>query len=136
MYKILTIAIIGLSTLFNSCANGQSQEVNTNLTASQFEQKLNELKSAVLIDVRTLGEFAEGHLSSAANYDWNGPDFEKQIEGLDKSNPVMVYCLAGGRSSAAAKKMRSLGFKEVYNLDGGIVKWKNANLPVTTDPSK
>src|ERR1035437_4915023 len=52
---------------------------------------------------------------------------------IDKSKPVFFYCLSGGRSSSAASQMRNDGFKEVYELDGGIMKWRGANLPETTE---
>ncbi len=71
-------------------------------------------------------------MANAKNIDWNGDDFAKQIALLDKSKPVFVYCLSGGRSSAAAKQMRSDGFNEVYELNGGIMKWRGANLPEVT----
>jgi rhodanese-related sulfurtransferase len=58
-------------------------------------------------------------------------NFEKQASGLDKSRPVFVYCLSGARSSSAAKKLRSLGFKEVYDLRGGLYQWSAAKLPLT-----
>jgi thioredoxin len=91
------------------------------------------MPTATIIDVRTTDEFSKGHLANANNYDWNGNEFDKQIAPLDKSKPVFVYCLSGGRSSSAASKMRSEGFKTVYELDGGIMKWRGANLPETTD---
>ena len=99
----------------------------------EFAEKLKEMPTATIIDVRTIDEFSKGHLANALNYDWNEIEFDKQISSLDKSKPVFVYCLSGGRSSSAASKMRSEGFKTVYELDGGIMKWRSANLPETTD---
>lgn len=131
MRKLFSIALIAI--LFNSCTNGQTQNTKTNLSATEFADKIKELPSATIIDVRTPDEFSKGHLANANNYDWNGNEFEKQIALLDKSKPVFVYCLSGGRSSSAANKMRSEGFKTVYELDGGIMKWRGANLPETTN---
>ena len=108
------------------------QTTNTNLSATEFSEKIKELPSAPIVDVRTPQEFSKGHLQNALNYNWNGSDFQKQISTLDKSKPVFVYCLSGGRSSSAANQMRSDGFKEVYELNGGIMKWRAANLPETT----
>ena len=85
-----------------------------------------------MLDVRTPAEYTQGHLSNARNIDWNGGEFEKSIAKLDKSKPVFVYCLSGGRSAAAASKMRSIGFREVYELSGGFAKWKAAKLPEAT----
>ena len=72
-----------------------------------------------LIDVRTPEEYANGFIEGAVNINFNGPDFESEIEKLDKSKPAFVYCMAGGRSSKAMQKMHEMGFEEVYNLLGG-----------------
>ena len=129
MKSYLTLTLLVIAIFFNSCTNGQKQSEGTNLSAPEFAQKINELPSAPIIDVRTPSEFSKGHLNYALNVDWNGNDFENQISTLDKSKPVLVYCLSGGRSSAAAAKMRSEGFQQVYELAGGIMKWRAANLP-------
>ena len=133
MKKYLIISLAVVAILFNSCTNGQTQNTRTNLSATEFADKIKELPTATIIDVPTPEEFSKGHLVNANNYDWNGNEFDKLIAPLDKSKPVFVYCLSGGRSSAAANKMRSDGFKTVYELDGGIMKWRGANLPETTD---
>jgi thioredoxin 1 len=132
MRKLFTIALLAI--LFNSCGSGQTNSTTkTNLSAIEFAEKLKEMPTAAILDVRTPDEFSKGHLANALNYDWNGNEFDKQIATLDKSQPVLVYCLSGGRSSSAATKMRKEGFKTVYELDGGIMKWRGANLPETTD---
>lgn len=131
--KIFYSLLFVSATLFNSCSNGQTGTVKTNLSAIEFSEKIKEQTSAPIIDVRTPEEFANGHLPNAKNVDWNGNDFDQQITSLDKSKPVFVYCLSGGRSSSAAKQMRSEGFKEVYELKGGIMKWRAANLPESAD---
>lgn len=132
MHKYFLTFLTATSILFNSCTNGQTQTTNTNLSATEFSDKIKTLPSAPVVDVRTPEEFTKGHLQNAKNYDWNGNDFQKQISTFDKSKPVFVYCLSGGRSSSAASQMRSAGFKEVYELSGGIMKWRVANLPETT----
>ena len=116
-----------MAFVFHNCSDGQSKR--TNLSAIDFANKTNELPAAPIIDVRTPDEFSKGHIQKAKNIDWNGNDFEKQITTLDKAKPIFVYCLSGGRSSLAASKMRNEGFKEVYELDGGIMKWRGANMP-------
>lgn len=134
MKKYITISLAVVAILFNSCTSGQSNSTaKTNLSASEFADKIKELPTAPILDVRTPDEFSKGHLQNALNYDWNGSEFEKKIASLDKSKPVFVYCLSGGRSSSAANKMRSDGFTHVYEMDGGIIKWRGANLPETTD---
>jgi thioredoxin 1 len=131
MRKLITIALVAI--LFNSCNNEQTQSTKTILSANEFAEKIKELTTAKIIDVRTSEEFSKGHIANANNYDWNGNEFENQIATLDKSEPVFVYCLSGGRSSSAANKMRSSGFQNVYELDGGLMMWRDANLPETTN---
>lgn len=131
MRKLFSIAFIAI--IFNSCGHGQTETSKINLSVSEFAKKITEIPSATIIDVRTPDEFSKGHLVSAKNYDWNGNQFDKQIASLDKSKPVFVYCLSGGRSSSAANKMKASGFKTVYELNGGILKWRGANLPETSN---
>jgi len=117
---------------FSSCQNKNTYQLNVD----EFQKKLALSSNAMIIDVRTLGEFDGGHLSDAKNIDWNGNGFETEIVKLDKTKPLFVYCLVGGRSASAANKMRSLGFKEVYEMQGGIMAWNNAgkslSLPKNT----
>lgn len=133
MTKYFLPFIASALLLFNSCSNGQSQASSNNLSANDFAKKIKQLPSAPVIDVRTPEEFSKGHLQNSLNIDWKGNDFQTQIARLDKSKPVFVYCLSGGRSASAASLMRSNGFKEVYELQGGIIIWRAANLPETTD---
>jgi thioredoxin len=119
--------------LFAACSNGQSQNTKTVLAATEFAAKIKELPSAPIIDVRSPEEFANGHVQNARNINWNGSDFDAQISKFDKSQPILVYCLSGGRSGSAASQMRSQGFKEVYEMEGGMMQWRSARLPETTD---
>lgn len=131
MRNYITILLAIVAILLNSCTQANTQP--TTLSAVEFAQKIKELPNAAILDVRTPEEFLKGHLSNALNFDWNGSEFEKQIATLDKAKPVFVYCLSGGRSSDAASKMRSDGFQLVYELNGGMMKWRSANLPETTE---
>ncbi|MEO7174805.1 MAG: thioredoxin domain-containing protein [Saprospiraceae bacterium] len=135
MKNLLFILFAASTIMFGACGKGQTQRTNTNLTATEFAEKTHELSGSPVLDVRTPDEYSKGHLQGATNIDWNGNDFQKQVAALDKSKPVFIYCLSGGRSSAAANQMRSEGFKEVYELSGGIMKWRAANLPETTNSS-
>lgn len=136
MKKYITVALITFTVILNSCSTGQSQKAKANLTAVEFSEKIKELPNAPVIDVRTPVEFSSGHLQNAQNIDISGGDFKQQIETLDKSKPVFVYCLSGGRSASATSAMREAGFNEVYELDGGIMKWRAANLSETTSLAK
>ena len=132
--KKLNIGILALSLLFFiNCSNGQNAK--SNVDANAFNELVKASNQAQLIDVRTPEEFAKGHLINALNFDWNGNEFDKQVSSLNKEEAVFVYCLSGGRSSAAAAQLRQSGFKNVIELNGGIMKWRGANLPETTAAS-
>ena len=106
-----------------SCSNSQNFK---SVDVAAFKSTLDKTINAQLIDVRTEDEFNGGHIENAKNIDWNGNDFDAQLTSLDKTKPVLVYCLSGGRSKKAAAKLTELGFKEVLELDGGYLAWSNA----------
>lgn len=126
--SLLTLLIFFLS----SCSVGQSQKANMQLNVNEFSEKIKALPTALILDVRTADEFLKGHLENAINIDWYSAEFKNRISVFDKTKPVMVYCLSGGRSAEAANVLRNEGFKEVYEMNGGIMKWRAANLPLTT----
>ncbi|MFN8278076.1 MAG: thioredoxin domain-containing protein [Chitinophagales bacterium] len=111
-----------------SC-NGSSQ--SKLMSVEEFDKKLSATSGAQLVDVRTPEEYAERHLANAANLNFNADDFIEKIEKLDKAKPVFVYCLSGGRSHKAAALMTKKGFKEVYEMDGGILAWSDSKKPLT-----
>ncbi len=116
---------IAVFLLFCSACFGQSVV----LTADEFSKKYDSLSVKNLVDVRTADEYQKAHLANAQNVDFRGVDFDKQIEKLDKNKPVFVYCLSGGRSAGAAKKMTDAGFRQVFELKGGFLKWTSAKKP-------
>lgn len=100
------------------------------LKAKEFAQKIKATPGAQVIDVRTPEEFNTGYITGAINIDWNNDNFDRRIAKVDKNKPTFVYCRSGRRSADAAKAMREMGFKEVYELSGGIQSWESAGLPV------
>ena len=118
-----------------SCSTGQSKQENDVLSPAAFAQKLKENPGALVLDVRSPGEFAGGALPNARNLDWNGADFEKTVAGFPKSDPVFVYCLSGGRSGSAAAYMRKNGFAKVYEMDGGLMKWRADGVTMDNAPA-
>lgn len=138
IFYLITLTII----FANSCSNGQNktevQTKNYNLSVAEFSEKIKQMPAAPIIDVRTPGEFTNGHLDNAINVDWKSGNFDSKVSEFNKNEAVFVYCYSGNRSTSAANKMRSMGFKEVYELSGGIIKWRAAGMPETTantDPS-
>ncbi|MGA9596065.1 MAG: rhodanese-like domain-containing protein [Acidimicrobiia bacterium] len=84
----------------------------------------------LILDIRTPDEFAAGHIPGAINIDYYSPDFEQKLRTLDLQVPYVMYCNSGNRSANALPLMDSIGFQEVYELDGGIQAWYSAGQPL------
>jgi phage shock protein E len=102
-----------------SCTETKSMSI-TELTPQDLE-------NAVLIDVRTPEEYAEGHLDNAVNINWYDEDFVKQCKKVEKEKTIYVYCKKGGRSASAAELLTSSGYKNVIDLLGGYDALKEKN---------
>jgi thioredoxin len=123
--KILNSIVLVL--IVSSCSmNGQKYKT---LSVADFSKKLQE-PNVQIIDVRTPEEYAQKHLKDAVNINFNGDDFVDLVAKLDKSKPILVYCLSGGRSAKAAALISKKGATDVYNLDGGLLAWTAAGQPV------
>lgn len=126
MKKMMTclLAMLGLT----ACG----QENFENVDVAEFEKLTNDPNVTVL-DVRSAAEYAEGHIDGAILIDQGQDDFmEKAKAGLEKSKKIAVYCRSGRRSANAARRLAAEGFQCV-NLKGGIMAWKDAGKPVTTE---
>jgi rhodanese-related sulfurtransferase len=93
-----------------------------NLKGAEFKTKYNQSKGAVLVDVRTPGEFRSGTIRGSRNIDFMSASFGSQVATLDKSKEYFLFCRSGSRSAQACNLMAKEGFK-VYNLAGGIGEW-------------
>ena len=127
MKRFFTLFIIGLY-----CSTGCAQSTGT-IEAAQFDKLIKEKKELQLIDVRTAKEFSEGHIKGAVNIDYYKSDFKQLMAKLDKSKPIAVYCTVGGRSGSGAQMAKQLGFKEVYDLEGGVVLWQRKGFKLVKE---
>jgi thioredoxin len=125
MKKALFVTLI--CSLFSSC-KGQTATAIQTMDVKTFAEKLKTTENPQLIDVRTPEEFTTERIENASNINWNADDFETKCKNLDNTKPVFVYCKVGGRSTKAAEKLADMGFKTIYNLDGGIMKWNASGL--------
>lgn len=122
--------IIG-TFIFSAIIISCTAQTKTALTADEFEKEITTQKNIQILDVRTPKEFFGGHIKNALQADWNDrTEFDRRIAFIDKNKPVYVYCLAGGRSAAAADKMRKAGYTNVYELSGGTNAWRAASKPL------
>jgi rhodanese-related sulfurtransferase len=136
MKSIFTFSTIFIFSLFGQALLAQSVAYNTLLKG--FYDKdfpvvyINQeelLQKAVLLDTRELEEYRVSHLKGAR---WVGyDDFSlERVKDIPKDQAVVVYCSIGARSQEIGKKLKAEGFKEVYNLYGGIFHWVNEEKPV------
>jgi len=88
--------------------------------------------NAIIVDVRTPEEYAEGHLRNSVNINWKNQDeFKTKVAELDKKKAIYVYCRSGGRSEKASEWLRMNGFNNVKDLGGGLQAWEKAGKRVS-----
>lgn len=123
------IIFLGLSILlfFGSCKDKSDTKEIQILPPQEFHDATagNDIQ---LLDVRTAEEFSEGHLENAKNIDVLEDDFSEKVETLDKEKPLYLYCRSGNRSSKASAILKDKGFKEIYDMEGGFLKWSSEGL--------
>ena len=128
--KILCKAFLVLALYLTVACGSQAQ--TSALPPAKFQQQLSTLHPQ-LLDVRTAGEYQQGHLENVLQADWtNRAEFAERVKYLDKNKPLFVYCASGGRSGQAAEWLAGQGFSQVVNLSGGMIAWKQAGLPVVS----
>lgn len=126
MKKLMFFALL---VVLGSCKKEQETTKPENtvvievLSPNVFETHLKK-GNIQLIDVRTPKEFESGRIIGAKHHHIYDKDFREQVSYLDKNKPIYVYCKAGGRSHEAAEELKAMGFKKVYDLEGGISEWK------------
>ena len=133
--KLLFLTLLYSIQSLGTCLANESNAVYKNLDAAKTKAIIakftKEKKTLLIIDVRTKEEYDREHFPKAKLINFFESDFEKKLKGLDKDKAYLLHCQSGGRSRGALKKMRALGFKEVYHLDGGILAWKKSGGELT-----
>lgn len=129
MKKLLLICLLGL-VMITACSKETSTEIK--MITPEEMQSLLELEDVQLVDVRTPKEYETGFIAHSQNIDFNSPTFDEDVEKLDKSKPVILYCKSGGRSAKCADKLKSAGFIKIYELEGGITHWRHQNFEIKT----
>lgn len=130
--KLRNLFFLMISLTILSCNGQSSKNVNT-IEATAFAEKIKTTTSPQIIDVRTPEEFQAEHIDNAKNANILGDHFVSDVAQFDKTKAIFVYCKSGGRSKKATEKLQELGFKNIYELDGGFLKWNSAGL---NKPSK
>lgn len=131
MKKILLSLLTAISFGTTGCS-AQSDSIDT-LVPKAFIKQAKADTTAIILDVRTPGEYKEEHLAGAQQLDFlNTSVFDAGIKLLDKSHTYYVYCRSGKRSHNACIKMKKHGLK-VFDMEGGILNWKKLGMPTTKE---
>lgn len=123
MKRLVIFLGLVLALFFVSCKDKPVSDEIKVISVEEVREALND-GPYQLIDVRTLEEFNEGHLSNAKNICVTDDDFNEKVAKLDRNEPVYLYCRSGVRSARAGEILREMGFTEIYDMDGGILKWE------------
>lgn len=124
-YFVFGCALIGMFIFFN-CTSNKSKSIQL-ITATEMKE-IFKIEGIQLVDVRTPNEYKEGHLPKAINIDFLDKNFESNIQQLDKTRPVIVYCQRGSRSAKCASRLVANGFLKIYNLGRGFQEWKSSGF--------
>ena len=119
--------LLVMLTLFN-CKKSQTEKIQ--LISSAELKEISKIEGVQLVDVLTPGEYKDGHIPNALNIDFLDKNFQKNIQQLDKTKPVIVYCQRGGRSAKCASQLIADGFDKIYDLDHGFFEWKSSDLEI------
>ena len=118
-----------ISFLFvSSCKNNTKTEIITIVSPQEVYDAVYNTDEVQLVDVRTKEEFMDGHLNKAQNVCVTDADFMEKVTKLDKEKPIYVYCKGGGRSARAPVILKKMGFKEIYDMQGGFDNWESQGL--------
>jgi rhodanese-related sulfurtransferase len=116
-----------------ACGGGTATATHVEAVESISPNAISEILEGdnhVILDIRTPDEFAGPRLEGAVNIDFYEPTFAAEIAALDPDASYIVYCRSGNRSGQAMELITELGFNDVHEIDGGIVAWGEAGLPL------
>ena len=130
-------ALLIMTSLFavsSAQANDEDRESVTVIEVNAANEYVAGHENTVIMDVRTPVEYEMSHITGSVNVNVQDESFENTVKALDPDKTYIVHCTknpGNGRSSRALKTLKSLGFKNLYSLEGGYVAWKDAELPLT-----
>ena len=120
--KIKLALTLSLGLIFLNCENSSSKNAKL-LEPIEYKTFLIE-NDVLLVDLRTPKEFNSGHIENAINVNFLSLEFDKDIQKLDTTKTILIYCRSGNRSRKSVAKLVEAGFDEIYDLKGGVLNWK------------
>ncbi|MEZ2722358.1 rhodanese-like domain-containing protein [Paenalcaligenes hominis] len=121
---ILVVAFIsGMMLMFPSLSKRGGQF----LSPSQATQKINQ-QNAILIDIRATDSYKAGHIAQSRHIE--AADLVNKTEKIAKDKPIILVCDSGRNASRQVATLRKQGFNDVSVLEGGLMAWTQAGLPL------
>ena len=128
-----SLAVLLLAALLTlvGCAAGDEEAGDTPSVQEISQQDLlsNPPQGALILDVRTPGEFGEGHVPNAVNIPHN--ELASRLAELDSASdrPIVLYCKSGRRAGMATTVLQGAGYTDLHHLTGDMSGWTAAGLP-------
>lgn len=92
---------------------------------------INNHDDALIIDIRASADYKKGHIKGAKNVQLS--EFASSLENFStyKDKPVLIYCNSGSTTKRVIKQLKNAGYQNINDLEGGILAWKEANMPLS-----
>lgn len=123
------MALVGIALALSAACGATDERALEPRVAYELVER-NSGKNFLILDVRTAEEFQRGFVEGAVLMDYYAKDFRERFAALDRDLTILAYCHVGSRSSEVLALADRLGFRQVYDLRGGIVAWVKAGLPL------
>lgn len=128
LFGIVIILIISVLAYTQLLSNENPIFEYGDVTVEQAKQLIEENSRLVILDVRTVSEYDDGHIEGALNIPVQ--EIEGRLDELSKNDEILVYCRTGNRSFTAIEIMNADGFTKIYHMNRGITAWIDADYPV------
>jgi rhodanese-related sulfurtransferase len=137
LIKLVLPALVIGAMLIGGCVGKKvPAQIIKDITPQEAFALIQENPNFVIIDVQTPEAFAQEHIENAVNLDYGSQGFRDELDKLDKNKIYLIYCRNGTQSRSALDMMAELGFKEVYNISGGLNQWKEVGLATIQIPAQ
>lgn len=128
--KLLQLTLLAVVTLFSNQLFAEATE----LSQDAFEKLTQENPKTVILDVRTVEEYANGYIKGAVNAPHT--DLEKVLAAVNKDDTIVMYCRSGRRADLVANQLKEQGFNNLFTLEGDIKSWIENGKPLEGVPTK
>jgi rhodanese-related sulfurtransferase len=127
---LIVVAVVIVASAAYFLLASKDNTPNGDVSVEQARSLIQSRPDLVILDVRTVAEYEEGHISGAVNIPVQ--ELEERLGELDASSEILVYCRTGNRSSVAVQLLKANMFEKLYHMSSGITAWVNAGYPIVS----